>query len=65
MIRLEVENYCQACLDFSPDVIKPQRVLADNGEYEFTDTVVQCEHKRRCAGIVRYLDQQMRGVAVG
>lgn len=65
MIKVEVEGYCHACLDFSPDVIKPQRVLADNGDYVFTDTIIQCEHKKRCQNIKRYLEQKSREEAVG
>lgn len=58
-IRLEVENYCHACLDFTPDVIKPTRLYLDNVADQ-TDTIVQCEYKRRCAGIKRYLEQQAK-----
>lgn len=56
MIRIDVEEYCQSCLDFTPDVIKPQRTSMDI----YTDTVVQCEYKKRCAGIERHLRQLMR-----
>lgn len=61
MIRVDVEGYCQSCLDFSPDVAKPIRVTTSGGEITFTDTVIQCEYRKRCAGIKRFLDQQMRG----
>lgn len=60
MIRLEVEGYCQSCLDFTPDVIKPTRVYTDDGKTSQTDTIVRCEYERRCAGIKRYLDQQAK-----
>lgn len=60
MIRLDVEYYCQACLDFTPDVIRAVKVLNDNQETTLTDTIVQCEHRRRCAGIKRYLEQQAK-----
>lgn len=61
MIRLEIEEYCQWCMDFTPDVTKPQRVLSTSNEEVFqTDTIVQCEHKKRCAGIKRYLENQLK-----
>lgn len=59
MIRLDIEEYCQQCLDFSPDVTKPIRVTTGSGEISFTDTVVQCEYRKRCAGMMRYLKQQV------
>lgn len=60
MIRIDVEEYCQACLDFTPDVIKPQKTYLDNRELILSDTIVQCEYRKRCAGIKRYLEQQAR-----
>ena len=66
MIRLEVEEYCQQCLDFSPDVIKPERVYFGESEMILSDTIIRCEYRKRCAGIRRYLEHQMREVeAVG
>ena len=65
MIRIEVEGYCHACLDFSPDITKPQREELPGGGYSFTDTIIQCEHKKRCANIKRYLEQQARSEASG
>ena len=60
MIRIDVEEYCHQCRDFSPDVIKPQRVENLEGESAYTDTIVQCEHRKRCAAIKRYLESQMK-----
>ena len=61
MIRLEIEGYCHSCLDFSPDIIKPQRIMTDDsGAIGWSDTVIQCEHRKRCNGIKRFLEQQMR-----
>lgn len=66
MIRVEVEDYCQQCLDFTPDVTKPERLYFNNGEVDFamSDTIVRCEYRKRCAGIKRYLDQQTKGESV-
>lgn len=68
MIRLNVEEYCQQCLDFSPDVIEPTRAFLTDGEGEAviqTDTIIQCEYRKRCANIKRYLDHQSKEAASG
>ena len=65
MIRIDVEDYCHSCCDFSPDVIPPARSFSDNMAVKQTDTIVQCEHRKRCANIKRYLDQQMKGEPQG
>lgn len=66
MIHVEVENYCQQCLDFTPDVTKPERLYtADCPDgFVMSDTIVRCEYRKRCAGIKRYLDQQTKGESV-
>lgn len=63
MIKVEVEEYCQQCLDFTPDVTKPERLYtADNPDgFIMSDTIIRCEYRKRCAGIKRYLDQQAKG----
>ena len=72
MIRVDVEDYCHACLDFTPDVIKPERYSASTAPPDstevfvyYTDTVVQCKYRKRCAGIKRYLEQQTKGEVSG
>ena len=60
MIRIDVEEYCHNCLDFSPDVTQPQRYYAGEKELVFSDTIVQCEYRKRCAGIKRYLERQTK-----
>lgn len=60
MIRLNVEEYCHQCLDFTPDVIPPARSTAENGEHIQTDTIIQCKYRKRCAGIKRFLEQQAK-----
>ena len=66
MIRIDVEDYCGACMDFSPDVIRPTREVVYSG---FTpepvilqsDTIVQCEYRKRCEAIKKYLTRQAKG----
>lgn len=62
MIVVTVEDYCQACLDFKPEVTPPTRLYSsfDNAEVVFTDTIIQCQYRKRCAGIKRYLEQQVK-----
>ena len=61
MIQIEVEGYCQSCQDFCPDVTKATKYYTADGEITLGDTTVRCEHRKRCAGIKRYLEQQMKG----
>ena len=63
MIRLVVEDYCQECLDFSPDLIKPERTRTEDGQLSYTDTIVQCKYHKRCSAIKRYLEQKAKGAA--
>lgn len=65
-IRLEVENYCQDCMDFSPDVTKPDRVWrSPEDAITLGDTIIRCEYRRRCGNIKRYLEQREKVEAVG
>lgn len=65
MIKIEVEGYCQQCLDFTPDVVEPTRAFYTDGTGGSivlqSDTLVKCKYRKRCAGIKRYLEQQMKG----
>lgn len=65
MIRVNVEEYCHQCLDFYPNVIPARRIEMPDGELHLGDTIIQCEHRKRCAGIKRYLEQQMKGETNG
>lgn len=60
MIRVDVEGYCHQCLDFEADVVKPIRITDAFGESLFTDTVVTCVYRKRCAVIKRFLEQQAK-----
>lgn len=65
MIRIDVEDYCHECLDFSPSMTRASRIFSDNMEVTMTDTIVQCEHRKRCANIQRFLENRMKVEAVG
>ena len=62
MIVIDVEEYCQECLDFEPSVIKARKQLADwGGGYEQSNTQIQCEYRKRCKAIKEYLIRQAKG----
>ena len=69
MIRIEVEGYCQQCLDFTPDVTAPTKMSvwgSDGAEtVSQTDTIIKCKYCKRCSNIKRYLEQQMKEEASG
>lgn len=61
MIRLDIQKYCEACCDFEPNVIKPERdfIGRDDGSKIVctqTDTIVRCKYAKRCEAIKRYLE---------
>lgn len=69
MIRIEVEEYCHACMDFSPDVTRPTREvvyihdpreLMPISKINQTDTIVRCEYRKRCETIKNYLIRQAK-----
>lgn len=57
MIKVEVQNYCQSCLAFEPDVEKPTKFYVGSDVVNQTDTIIRCEYRKRCEGIIRYLDK--------
>ena len=64
MIRLDIQDYCELCCDFEPDVTKPFKQghrVDGTDEYTFiqTDTIIRCKHAKRCDSIRRYLKQQL------
>ena len=65
MIRINVEDYCQSWMEFSPDITPPVRSFSENGAVKQTDTIIQCKHRKRCETITRYLVQQMKGEVSG
>lgn len=57
-IVLDVQPYCMKCLDFEANVAKPSKVCTlDTGEIILGDTVVRCEHARRCENIRKYFER--------
>lgn len=57
MIILEVQPYCDNCLNFQADVERPHRFYANGQllEIEQTDTIVRCEDRNKCERMIQYL----------
>ena len=65
MINLEVEKYCEGCPEFEASV---EKNVVNMGSYDllsmqpihesFCDTVISCEHKKRCRVIMDYLSKE-------
>ncbi len=58
MIRIEVADYCNECMDFDPDVERPQKAYSFDEELIISDTVVRCTNRNRCRNIARYLKKK-------
>lgn len=48
MIKLDVQEYCHGCANFTADVKEPEKYHADFDIIEMTDTLVRCEHRKLC-----------------
>ena len=49
MIKLDVQEYCHGCANFTADVKEPEKYYAGFDIIEMTDTLVRCEHRKLCA----------------
>ena len=58
MIKIDVQSYCQDCQVFEADVTNAHKTINEDGEFELTDTIVQCKRRNLCAGIKKYLERQ-------
>lgn len=59
MIRVDVQEYCDCCCDFEPDVSRTKKYFKDDGdEITVVDTIICCTHAKRCEAIRRYLMRQ-------
>lgn len=65
MITLDVADYCSACMDFDPDVQRPQKAYGLSEEIVLSDTVIRCANRNRCKNIERYLRKKVTDDGVG
>ena len=62
MIVVDVQPYCNNCLDFEPDVEKPEKVYDGTGDPIYiTDTVITCTKRKRCENIRKYIERELKG----
>ena len=59
MITIDVAEYCSACMDFDPDVQRPQKAYGMSEEIVISDTVIRCSNRNRCKNIERYLRKKV------
>ena len=62
LIRLEVEDYCQSCTEFNPDVEEPTALYANREVVARTDTVVRCKSRHKCENIKMRIEQDLRHI---
>ena len=57
MIKLDVCEYCQNCVEFEPCVTaRPELLYVDNEPHGFIgDTIVKCKNCHKCEALYRYL----------
>lgn len=60
MIRFDIKEYCQSCMDFEPDIERPVKMFAGDEVVIQTDTIVRCEYRGRCEAIRRYLEKSVK-----
>ena len=59
MIRVDVQEYCDCCWDFEPEVTRPMKYFKDGyDEITVGDTIIRCTYAKRCEAIRRYLMKQ-------
>lgn len=59
MIKLDVQEYCHGCAEFTADVEEPEKFYVGFGIVETTDTLIRCEHRKLCENLIGYLRKQV------
>ncbi len=49
MIKLDVQEYCHGCANFTADVKEPEKCYTGFDIVEITDTLVRCEPRANCS----------------
>lgn len=63
MIKLDVEDYCQECLDFDPE--KESVCLYSGDKICQCITTVRCKHRNRCKNIMQWFVKKKEGETNG
>lgn len=53
MIKVYVEDYCQDCKEFEPEV---DTYFGMSCGYEFCNHTIRCKHKQRCSEICFHIE---------
>jgi len=56
-ITLKVDDYCQNCPEFEPDV---HRQVIYSMDEKLLDTAIRCEHRVKCDRLIEYLEKQIK-----
>lgn len=52
MIKLDIYDFCQDCMEFEPRVAhRPSQLNSNFGG----DTIIECERRRNCEAVQEYL----------
>ena len=68
MIKLRVEDYCQDCSEFEPEIHKENYMhecaygFLEKVTKTKTDTYITCKHAQRCACIEECLEKVFKNV---
>ena len=60
MIRLNVEEYCHTCNNFSPTYEQPAVSYGGGQEFFRTDGIVTCEYRKMCLNIARHISKKTK-----
>ena len=64
MIKLDIREYCQDCLEFDPCISVTDRsdlLYVDNKPYGFIgDTIVKCKNRYKCETLYKNLKRDER-----
>ena len=60
MIKLEVEDYCQKCSEFEPQIDK--YTISTINSFETVDTFIYCEHRNRCKRIKEFIEDNKENI---
>lgn len=62
MIKLELEEYCDKCPNFEPEVAK---INVDGFFKVECNTTIFCEHRHKCNCIAKYMKDVYKGTEEG
>ena len=60
MIKIDVDDYCHRCSEFSPEADIPTVYLTENRPVVLGDIIVQCIHRDRCRNIRKHIERAMQ-----